>query len=79
MSWVSPNHSFDLAPCNYARDFSAIELVGPKDRTTVTILINIAYSLSLVSLAVVVWAVRSWRWVQLENVLDGFSCAVVLD
>ncbi|KAH1002886.1 hypothetical protein HUJ04_008920 [Dendroctonus ponderosae] len=47
----------------------AIELVGPKDRTTVTILINIAYSLSLVSLAVVVWAVRSWRWMALATSL----------
>ncbi|XP_060534676.1 beta-alanine transporter isoform X2 [Cylas formicarius] len=40
----------------------AIELVGPKDRTTVTILVNIAYSLSLVTLAGIVWAIRPWRW-----------------
>ncbi|XP_050301493.1 beta-alanine transporter [Anthonomus grandis grandis] len=45
----------------------AIELVGPKDRTTVTILINIAYSLSLISLAIVVWAVRNWRWMALAT------------
>ncbi|KAG5894385.1 hypothetical protein JTB14_015662 [Gonioctena quinquepunctata] len=47
----------------------AIELVGPKQRTMVTILINIAYSLSLVSLAVIVWAIRAWRWMALATTL----------
>ncbi|KAL1518058.1 hypothetical protein ABEB36_001739 [Hypothenemus hampei] len=45
----------------------AIELVGPRHRTTVTILINIAYSLSLVSLGIVVWTVRNWRWMALST------------
>ncbi|XP_056638555.1 beta-alanine transporter isoform X1 [Diorhabda sublineata] len=43
----------------------AIELVGPSERTLVTILINIAYSLSLISLAIIVWAVREWRMMAL--------------
>lgn len=40
---------------------TAIELVGPQYRTMVTILINIAYSLSLVALAIIVWLIRDWR------------------
>ncbi|RZC37846.1 organic cation transporter protein, partial [Asbolus verrucosus] len=47
----------------------AIELVGPRHRTLVTILINIAYSLSLVSLALVVWAIREWRMLALMTTL----------
>ncbi|XP_066250645.1 beta-alanine transporter isoform X2 [Euwallacea similis] len=45
----------------------AVELVGPKERTMVTVLINIAYSVSLVGLALVVYAVRSWRWMALAT------------
>ncbi|XP_072397601.1 beta-alanine transporter [Diabrotica undecimpunctata] len=47
----------------------AIELVGPSDRTLVTILINIAYSLSLISLAIIVWAIRQWRVMALATTL----------
>ncbi|CAH1170002.1 unnamed protein product, partial [Phaedon cochleariae] len=47
----------------------AIELVGPSERTVVTILINIAYSLSLVSLSIIVWAIRDWRWMALTTTL----------
>ncbi|XP_025830476.1 carcinine transporter isoform X2 [Agrilus planipennis] len=47
----------------------AIELVGPRYRTLVTILINIAYSLALVSLAIIVWAVRDWRNLSLTTTL----------
>ncbi|CAG9854103.1 unnamed protein product [Phyllotreta striolata] len=47
----------------------AIELVGPRDRTLVTILINIAYSLALITLAVIVWAIRDWRWMALTTTL----------
>ncbi|CAH1998605.1 unnamed protein product [Acanthoscelides obtectus] len=47
----------------------AIELVGPKYRVTVTILINIAYSLSLVSLAIIVWAITDWRWMAILTTL----------
>ncbi|XP_031348588.1 beta-alanine transporter isoform X1 [Photinus pyralis] len=39
----------------------AIELVGPKYRSTVTVLINIAYSIDLIVLSIIVWAVRDWR------------------
>lgn len=41
--------------------FLAIELVGPRHRTICTILTNIAYSLALVMLAILVWLVRDWR------------------
>ncbi|CAH1284865.1 unnamed protein product [Diabrotica balteata] len=46
-----------------------LELVGPSDRTLVTILINIAYSLSLISLAIIVWAIRQWRVMALATTL----------
>ncbi|CAH0388325.1 unnamed protein product [Bemisia tabaci] len=39
----------------------SIELVGPEYRTTVTILINIAYSIALTLLACIVYLVRDWR------------------
>ncbi|XP_022920051.2 beta-alanine transporter [Onthophagus taurus] len=57
----------------------AIELVGPKYRTLVTILINISYSLALVSLALVVWLVTEWRLLALVTtapffVLFSFWC-----
>lgn len=55
---------FDIMPI-----FLAIELVGPKDRVIVTILINIAYSLSLVTLSIIVWAVRDWQWMALATTL----------
>lgn len=48
---------------------SAVELVGPKQRTTVTILVNIAYSLALVALSLVVWTVRDWRMLALVTTL----------
>ncbi|CAH0546488.1 unnamed protein product [Brassicogethes aeneus] len=51
----------------------AIELVGPRDRTLVTILINIAYSLALVSLAIIVWALREWRILALATTLPFIS------
>ncbi|XP_044269761.1 beta-alanine transporter [Tribolium madens] len=47
----------------------AIELVGPRHRTLVTILINIAYSLALVSLAIIVWVIREWRMLALATTL----------
>ena len=47
--------------------FAAIELVGPSKRTVVTILSNIAYSLSLVALAGVVYLVRDWRQLALAT------------
>ncbi|KAJ3635442.1 hypothetical protein MTP99_008350 [Tenebrio molitor] len=47
----------------------AIELVGPRHRTLVTILVNIAYSLALVSLSIIVWAVRDWRLLALATTL----------
>ncbi|KAJ8978569.1 hypothetical protein NQ317_012093 [Molorchus minor] len=50
----------------------AIELVGPKDRATVTILINIAYSLSLISLSIIVWVIRNWRWMSLTTTVPFF-------
>lgn len=46
-----------------------MELVGPKQRTLVTILVNIAYSLALVSLSLIVWAVRDWRMLALVTTL----------
>lgn len=49
--------------------FAAVELVGPKHRTLVTILVNIAYSLALVSLSLVVWIVRDWRTLALMTTL----------
>lgn len=45
----------------------AIELVGPSKRTAVTILSNIAYSLSLVALAGVVYLIRDWRQLALAT------------
>lgn len=64
MSITTLHFLFDIYP--------AIELVGPKDRTIVTILINIAYSLSLVSLSIIVWAIRDWRWLALTTTLPFF-------
>lgn len=49
--------------------FVAIELVGPRHRTLVTILINIAYSLALVTLAIIVWVIRDWRILALATTL----------
>lgn len=46
-----------------------MELVGPGHRTLVTILVNIAYSLALVLLSFVVWAVRDWRTLALVTTL----------
>lgn len=64
-----------LETLNYTY-FLAIELVGPKDRTIVTILINIAYSLSLVSLSIIVWAIRDWRWLALSTTLPFLTLFV---
>ncbi|KAJ8912957.1 hypothetical protein NQ315_000012 [Exocentrus adspersus] len=51
----------------------AIELVGSKKRTTVTILINIAYSVSLILLSVVVWAIPKWRLMAVATTLPFFA------
>ncbi|XP_044737270.1 beta-alanine transporter [Chrysoperla carnea] len=51
----------------------AIELVGTKKRTLCTILINIAYSLALILLAILVWAIRDWRLLALSTTLPFVS------
>lgn len=47
----------------------AIELVGTNKRTLCTILSNIAYSISLILLAIIVWAIRDWRTLALSTTL----------
>lgn len=43
--------------------------MGPRHRTVVTILLNIGYSLALVSLAILVWLLRQWRTLALATTL----------
>lgn len=52
---------------------SAVELVGPSQRTLVTILVNIAYSIALVSLSFVAWFIRDWRSLALTTTLPFLS------
>ncbi|CAG7824947.1 unnamed protein product [Allacma fusca] len=47
----------------------ALELVGPSQRTLCTVLLNIAYSLCLMGLAVVAYMFRGWRDLAFATVL----------
>ncbi|XP_063925688.1 beta-alanine transporter [Zophobas morio] len=51
----------------------AIEIVGPRHRTLVTILVNIAYSLALVALAIIVWVIREWHLLALATTVPFLS------
>ncbi|KAF5294934.1 hypothetical protein FQR65_LT10646 [Abscondita terminalis] len=47
----------------------SLELVGPKYRVTVIILLNIGYSISLIALSIIVWAIRDWRTLAIATTL----------
>lgn len=49
----------------FSEFFTAIELVGPKYRTRCSIYSNIAYSLGLVLLALIVYTFQNWHYLAL--------------
>lgn len=49
--------------------FLAVELVGPQDRTYIITVVNIAYSIGLVLLSGIFYAVRDWRRLTLVTTL----------